>query len=175
MSTLSSTLYNGPETRRVLTMNPSDCSRSLPEHHSASVSFPTQDHITTLPSSVPPESPSSDCTLLSLPPELRLYIYDELFQVRKANFCPGTFNGSWCRIESTKGYKPKTRTLGQCVGILATCKQFFAEAQPVLFANVPLARYYPNSNPMDLKTRSVDLTNTMLSKHRGFRSIFLVA
>jgi hypothetical protein len=112
-----------------------------------------------LPSPVLPESPSPNCPLLSLPPEIRLRIYDELFQVRKARLCLGAFCGSWYRIDNKKSDKPKTRTPGQCIGILATCKQIFAEAQPVLCANVPLALYYCDTNPMVLEAQSVDMTN----------------
>lgn len=140
-------------------MDPPNYSRLSSEHHSASLSSPNQNHTTTPPSSVLPQSPSPNCPLLNLPPEIRLRIYEELFLVRKARLCLGASNGSWHKLDSSKGSKPKSRVPGRCVGLLATCKQILAEAKPVLCANIPLELYYCDTDRMDLETESVDLTN----------------
>lgn len=108
-----------------------------------------------------PGSPSADCPLLCLPPELRLWIYDEVFQVREGRLCLGPFNGSWYRTGRAEGYEPKTRSPGKCVALLASCKQIFAEAHSFLCAKTTLALYDCDSNPTHLGTRSVDLTNVI--------------
>lgn len=84
-------------------------------------------------------------------------------------------NGSWHRIDSTKDYRPKSRTPGKCVALLATCKQILAEAKPVLCANIPLALYFCDTDPMDFYPQSVDLVNVIPSVHKIYICIDLLA
>jgi hypothetical protein len=147
-------------------MDPSDSSSLIPEHHWLSVGSSNQHHNIASSSAVLPESLSANCPLLSLPPELGLRIYDELFQIYKGKLCLGLVNGSWYRIESIQNHKPKTRLPGECVGLLTTCKQIFAEAQPVLCANIKLALYHCESGPMHVNIRSIDLTNMIPKVHK---------
>lgn len=122
-----------------------------------------------------PELPSADCPLLRLPPELRLRIYDEVFQVREGRLCLGPFNGSWYRTGRAEGYEPKTRNPGKCVGLLTTCKQIFAEAHSFLCAKTTLALYDCDSNSTHSGTRSVDLTNMIPKAHKIHINIKLYA
>lgn len=175
MNTLSLSLQNDPKARCVLVMDPLDNSNLLREHHSISVDSPSQYHNVTPSSAVLLESPSANCPLLSLPPELRLRIYDEVSQVREGRLYLTPFNGSWYRTGRTEGYEPKTRNPSKCVGLLATCKQIFAEAHPLLCARTTLALYDCDSNSTPLGTPSVDLTNIIPKAHKIHINIKLYA
>jgi hypothetical protein len=136
-------------------MGSPDCS-DLPIRRSASISPPAQ-HYDMASNVVQPVPSAMSCPLLTLPPELRLLIYEKLFKIHKGKVCLTSVDGVWYKFDSYMVKGMKTRVPGKCVALLATCKNIFTEARPVLFATTPFVLDCCDGSPVALKSHPFPL------------------
>lgn len=103
--------------------------------------------------------PSSSCLLLHLPLELRLVIYEELFQGGRFHLRQRGRTGAWFK-DALKGHTKSDNY----VALLATCQKIHEEAKPVLYANCTFCFHvrigYPSKwvpgQPSSLTTKYLD-------------------